>query len=92
MLQTVLLTLKYIFRDDLRERAAAGRTIAGSGICLTPNKLLISQKKLAEAEEQAQRYGAALRERYGLTDPRLFAVVGVGVGLERLVWRKASRR
>jgi hypothetical protein len=42
MLQTALLTLKYIFRDDLRERAAAGRAIAGNGICLTPNKLFIS--------------------------------------------------
>ncbi len=42
--------------------------------------------KLAEAEEQAQRYGAALRDRYGLTDLRLFAVVGIG--LERVVWRR----
>jgi hypothetical protein len=31
-----------------------------------------------------------LRERNGLIDPRLFAVVGVG--LERVVWREASRR
>ena len=42
--------------------------------------------KLAEAEAQAQRYGAALRDRYGLTDLRLFAVVGIG--LERVVWRR----
>ena len=41
--------------------------------------------KLNEAEEQAQRYGAALRERYGLTDLRAFAVVALG--LERVVWR-----
>ncbi|WP_295389813.1 hypothetical protein [uncultured Thiodictyon sp.] len=41
--------------------------------------------KLDEAAAQAQRYGAALRARYGLTDLRLFAVVGIG--LERVVWR-----
>ena len=41
--------------------------------------------KLNEAEEQAQRYGAALRERYGLTDLRAFAVAALG--LERVVWR-----
>jgi hypothetical protein len=41
--------------------------------------------KLQEADNQAHRYGAALRERYGLTDLRLFAVMGIG--LERVVWR-----
>jgi hypothetical protein len=41
--------------------------------------------KLQEADNQAHRYGAALRKRYGLTDLRAFAVVGVG--LERVVWR-----
>ncbi|MDS4020570.1 MAG: AAA family ATPase [Candidatus Competibacter sp.] len=41
--------------------------------------------KLDEAGEQARRYGATLRERYGLTDLRAFAVVGIG--LERVVWR-----
>ena len=41
--------------------------------------------KLVEAAEQAQRYGATLRERYGLTDVHAFAVVALGV--ERLVWR-----
>ena len=42
--------------------------------------------KLDEAEAQAQRYGTALRDRYGLTDLRAFAVVGLG--LERVVWRR----
>jgi hypothetical protein len=42
--------------------------------------------KLDEAEEQARRYGAALRERYGLTDLRAFAVAGIG--MERVVWRE----
>ena len=41
--------------------------------------------QLEEAGKQAQRYGAALQGRYGLTDLRLFAVVGIG--LERVVWR-----
>ena len=47
--------------------------------------LPLVKTKLAEAAEQAQRYGAALQSRYGLTDLRLFAVVGIG--LERVVWR-----
>ena len=41
--------------------------------------------KLDGAEAQARRYGAALRDRYHLTDLRAFAVVALG--LERLVWR-----
>lgn len=43
------------------------------------------KKELQAAGEQAQRYGAALQERYSLTDLRLFAVVGIG--LERVVWQ-----
>ncbi len=45
------------------------------------------KKELQAAAGQAQRYGAALQERYGLTDLRLFAVVGIG--LERVVWQNA---
>ena len=41
--------------------------------------------KLDEAAEQARRYGATLRERYGLTELRTFAVVALG--FERVVWR-----
>jgi hypothetical protein len=41
--------------------------------------------KLNEAAKQARRYGAALRERYGLTELRTFAVVALG--FERVVWR-----
>ncbi len=47
--------------------------------------LPLTQAKLAEAADQAQRYGAAFQTRYGLTDLRLFAEVGIG--LERVVWR-----
>jgi hypothetical protein len=43
------------------------------------------KEALEEAAEQAQRYGEALADRYGLTDLRLYAVVGVG--LERVVWQ-----
>jgi len=50
--------------------------------------LLEVQEQLQEAAGQAQRYGAALRDRYGLTDLRLFAVVGVG--LERVVWQTVA--
>ena len=39
------------------------------------------------AADQAHRYGAALRDRYGLTDLRAFAVVALG--LERVVWQTA---
>ena len=41
--------------------------------------------KLGEADDQARRYGAALRERYRLTELRAFAVVAIG--LERVIWR-----
>nr|MBZ4192697.1 hypothetical protein [Candidatus Contendobacter sp.] len=51
--------------------------------------LPLVKTKLAEAAEQAQRYGAALQSRYGLTDLRLFAVVGIG--LERVVWQTVKR-
>jgi hypothetical protein len=47
--------------------------------------LPVVKAKLKEAEEQARRYGAALRERYHLTDLRAFAVVALG--LERVVWQ-----
>ena len=47
------------------------------------------QTALQAAGNQAQRYGAALSERYGLTDLRLLAVVGIG--LERVVWQTVTR-
>ena len=45
------------------------------------------KRALQTAAEQARPFGGALAERYGLADPRLYAVVGVGVGvgLEPLV-------
>jgi len=52
--------------------------------------LPLVETKLTEAGVQAQRYGAALSERYGLTDLRLFVVVGIG--LERVVWQTVCLR
>jgi hypothetical protein len=47
--------------------------------------LSVVKRELETAAEQARRYGRALSERYGLSDLRLYAVVGVG--LERVVWQ-----
>ena len=47
--------------------------------------LPVVDTELEAAAEQARRYGRALSERFGLSDLRLYAVVGVG--LERVVWR-----
>jgi hypothetical protein len=47
------------------------------------------KRELEVAGEQARRYGAALSERYGLSDLRLYAVVGIG--LERVVWQTLTR-
>ena len=44
--------------------------------------------KLDEATEQAQRYGAVLQQRYGLSAVHRFAVVGLG--LERVVFRRLA--
>lgn len=48
----------------------------------------VSLAQLKLDGEQVRRYGAALTERYGLTDLRLYAVVGVG--LERVVWQAVA--
>ena len=81
----LLLEFKYLSLKDL---GLTGEQVRGQ----TPTELAalpLVQTKLTEAGEQAQRYGAALSERYGLTDLRLFAVVGVG--LERVVWQTVKR-
>ena len=44
--------------------------------------------KLDEATDQAQRYGAVLQQRYGLSTVQGFAVVGIG--LERVVFRRVA--
>ena len=77
----LLLEFKYVSRKDLKLTGEQLRAKPREELAALPQVMA----KLAEAGDQAQRYGAALRDRYGLTDLRLYAVVGVG--LERVVWR-----
>ncbi|MDZ7620918.1 MAG: AAA family ATPase [Candidatus Competibacteraceae bacterium] len=78
----LLLEFKYVGLKELGLTGAQVRAQTPEALATLP----VVMAKLAEADEQAQRYGAALRDRYGLTDLRLFAVVGIG--LERVVWRR----
>ena len=77
----LLLEFKYLSLKDLGLTGEQARQKTREELIALP----VVAAKLNEAEAQARRYGAALRERYGLTDLRSFAVVGMG--LERVVWR-----
>jgi hypothetical protein len=77
----LLLEFKYLSLKDLGLTGEQVHEKTHAELAALP----LIQTKLTEAGEQAQRYGAALQARYGLTDLRLFAVVGVG--LERVVWQ-----
>ena len=77
----LLLEFKYLGLQDLGLSGEQLRERTPDELAALP----VVAAKLREAEDQARRYGAALRERYGLNDLRLFAVVGLGV--ERVVWR-----
>ena len=77
----LLLEFKYV---SLKEVQLTGEQVRGRSMAELA-ALAAVQAALAAAAEQAHRYGAALAERYGLTDLRLFAVVGIG--LERVVWQ-----
>jgi hypothetical protein len=77
----LLLEFKYLSLKDLGLTGEQVRESTAAQLTALP----FIQAKLAEAADQAQRYGTALQARYGLTDLRLFAVVGVG--LERVVWQ-----
>jgi len=81
----LLLEFKYVGLKDLKLTAEQVREKSRAELAALPEV----KKELQAAGEQAQRYGAALSERYGLTDLRLFAVVGIG--LERVVWQAATR-
>ncbi len=76
----LLLEFKYV---DLKKLKLTGEQVRAKSM-VELAALSEVKKELQAAGEQAQRYGAALAERYGLTDLRLFAVVGIG--LERVVW------
>ncbi len=77
----LLLEFKYV---SLKELQLTGEQVRGQSLAELA-ALAAVQAALAAAAEQARRYGTALAERYGLTDLRLFAVVGIG--LERVVWQ-----
>ena len=77
----LLLEFKYVSLKDVN---LTGEQVRGESLAELA-ALAAVQAALAAAAEQARRYGAALAERYGLTDLRLFAVVGIG--LERVVWQ-----
>jgi hypothetical protein len=80
----LLLEFKYLALKDLDLTGEQLRERAPEELAALPPVAA----KLQEAADQARRYGAALRERYGLTDLRLFAVAGLGV--ERVVWRTVA--
>jgi hypothetical protein len=77
----VLLEFKYVSLKDLKRTREQVRELSREALAALPEV----EEELQAAAAQARRYGAALSERYGLTDLRLFAVVGVG--LERVVWQ-----
>ncbi len=80
----LLLEFKYV---SLQELKLTGEEVKAQSMAELA-ALAAVEAQLAAAAAQARRYGAALSERYGLTDLRLFAVVGIG--LERVVWQPVS--
>ncbi|NEX18418.1 MAG: AAA family ATPase [Halochromatium sp.] len=80
----LLLEFKYVSLKDLKLTGEQVRTRTPEELAALP----AVTEALQAAGQQAQRYGAALSERYGLSDLRLYAVVGVG--LERVVWQALS--
>lgn len=82
----LLLEFKYVSLKDLKLTGEQARGKSMAELATLPEV----KKELQAAGEQARRYGAALCERYGLTDLRLFAVVGIG--LERVVWQPVVTR
>ena len=81
----LLLEFKYVSLKDLNLTGEQVREQSQDKLAALP----AVQTALQAAGNQAQRYGAALSERYGLTDLRLLAVVGIG--LERVVWQTVTR-
>lgn len=77
----LLLEFKYVSLKDLKLTGEQVREKTPDDLVALPPV----QAQLQAAADQAQQYGAALRDRYGLTDLRAFAVVALG--LERVVWR-----
>ena len=80
----LLLEFKYVSLNDLNLTGAQVRERSLAELAALP----AVTTALQAAGKQAQRYGTALSERYGLTDLRLLAVVGIG--LERVVWQTVT--
>ncbi|MDQ5910528.1 MAG: hypothetical protein QG599_2625 [Pseudomonadota bacterium] len=81
----LLLEFKYVSLKDLKLSGEQVREKSMTELAA----LAVVKAELDAAAEQARRYGAALSERYGLTDLRLYAVAGIG--LERVVWQAVTR-
>ena len=77
----LLLEFKYVSLKQVKLSGEQARAKPMEELAALP----AVKEELAAAADQARRYGAALTARYGLTDLRLYAVVGVG--LERVVWQ-----
>lgn len=77
----LLLEFKYLGLKELGLSGEQVRNLSHEQLAALP--LVIA--KFNKAEQQAQRYGSTLIERYTLRDLRGFAVVALG--LERVVWR-----
>lgn len=77
----LLLEFKYVSLQQTKLTGEALRQTPMTELATLP----AVAAELDSAAEQARRYGRALSKRYGLSDLRLYAVVGVG--LERVVWR-----
>ena len=77
----LLLEFKYLGLKELGLSGEQVRERARDDLIALP----VVAATLDDAAAQARRYGAALREGYGVTDLRAFAVVALGV--DRLVWR-----
>ena len=80
----LLLEFKYVSLNDVNLTGAQVRERSLAELAALP----AVTTALQAAGKQAQRYGAALSARYGLTDLRLYAVIGVG--LERVVWQTVA--
>ena len=80
----LLLEFKYVSLNDVNLNGAQVRERSLAELAALP----AVTTALQAAGKQAQRYGAALSARYGLTDLRLYAVIGVG--LERVVWQTVA--
>ncbi len=82
----LLLEFKYVSLKQLKLDGEQVRAKTMAELAALP----VVKCELQTAADQARRYGGALAERYGLTDLRLYAVVGVG--LERVVWETVALR